>query len=404
MTAIVRQFGFGGWPKKFFCGLLALIFSRAGVAQNLQLVLPSQTDTNITQFNNYQFVYLNTNVTARGQLFVFLPGTGGAPSGYTDVVKTAANLGFHAIGLMYEDPTTMNSLCGDSPDPNGYAETRLAVINGGTNSFISIAGADSITNRLVKLLAYLATNNPAQNWGQYLAAPSNLNWPKIVIAGHSQGAGHSGLIAKTYPVARSLMFSDTDWWTPNGQLPGQPANWIFSPGVTSDEFYFGFVHVQDPLILYAEEIPTWNAYGLAQFGGPLLVESNTAPYLGSHMLTTDLPPQYNASGPNYHGATVADAATPLAADGVTPVYQPVWQFMMTGPPELPRLQITPQNAGQVQISFGTYANCSYQLQTTTNLTLGWNSSGAALNGDGMQKILNVNRSAAAQFFRVTVQY
>ncbi len=93
------------------------------------------------------------------------------------------------------------------------------------------------------------------------------------------------------------MFSDTDWWTPNGQLPGRPANWIISPGVTGAEFYFGFVHVQDPLILYAEEIPTWNAYGLAPFGGPLLVESNTAPYLGSHMLTTDLPPQPNSAGP-----------------------------------------------------------------------------------------------------------
>jgi hypothetical protein len=138
-----------------------------------------------------------------------------------------------------------------------------------------------------------------------------LIWPKIVISGHSQSAGHAGIIAKTQPVARAVMFSDTDWWTPNGQLPGQPADWISNTGVTRDEFYFGFVHVQDPLILYIEEIPTWNAYGLGQFGGPLLVESNAAPFQGSHELTTDLPPLDG----NYHGATVSDSATPLNPDG-----------------------------------------------------------------------------------------
>ena len=400
MTVIVPQFIFGGRQTKFLVCLLALTISRAGLPQNLQLVQPIQTDTNITQFNNFHYIYLNTNVTARQQLVVFLPGTGGIPVDYRDVVKTAANLGFHAIGLTYENPLTMNSLCGNSTNPDCYAEARLAVINGGTNAEISIANADSITNRLVKLIEYLAANTINQNWSQYLGAQSNLNWPKIVISGHSQGAGHAGLIAKVYPVARSVMFSDTDWWTPDGHLPGRPANWIFSADVTPDEFYFGFVHVQDPLILYAEIIPTWNAYGLGQFGGPVLVESNRAPYLGSHMLTTDLPPQNG----NYHGATVADAATPLAADGVTPIYQQVWQFMMIGPPELPQLQITPQNPGQVQIVFDTYTNYSYQAQTTTNLSSEWSNTGPLINGDGTQKNVSFNRSVAAQFYRVSVQY
>ena len=387
------------WRTRFLAGVIAFALTHCSFAQNLQVVLPSQTDTNITQFNNYHFIYLNTNLTARQQLFVFLPGTGGAPVNYQDVVKTAANLGFHAIGLMYEDPATMNSLCGDSTNPDCYAEARLAVINGGTNAEIAIANADSITNRLTKLIVYLATNNPDQNWAQFLDAQSNLNWPRIIISGHSQGAGHAGLIAKVYPVARSVMFSDTDWWTPNGKLPGQPADWISGAGLTPDEFYFGFVHVQDPLIPYVEEIPTWNAYGLGQFGGPELVESNTAPYFGSHMLTTGLPPQNG----NYHGATVADASTPLASDGVTPAYQPVWQFMMIGPPELPQLQIAPQNPGQVRITFLTFPGYSYQVETTTNLSSPWNILGAAIPGDGTQQVLNLNQVGLAQFFRVTVQ-
>ena len=396
--------------RKSFClsVLFIVAFLRAVSGQTLQLVLPSQTDTNITQFNNYHYLYLNTNVTARPQLFVFLPGTGGAPSGYQDVLKTAANLGFPAIGLMYADPVTMNSLCGRAADANAYQEARLDVINGGTNSFvdggtmtsISISSADSITNRLVKLLLYLATNNPSLNWTRYLSASAGLNWPQIIIAGHSQGAGHAGLIAKTRPVARSLMFADTDWWTPNGQLPGQPADWITSPGVTAPEYFFGFVHTNDPLILYPEELATWTGYGLDQFAPPVLVESNSAPYLGSHEFTTGLTPQ---DGTNFHGATVVDSATPLEPDG-TPVYQPVWQFMMTGPPELPQLQITLTVSNQFAVSFGTFTNCAYQLQTTTNLSSAWLNRGTPIAGDGTTKTNAFNLSGPAEFFRCGVRY
>ena len=384
--------------------LMALLLCANSPAQTLQRILPSQTDSNIVQFNNYHYVYLNTNVPPRPQLFVLLSGTGGAPAFYQDVLQTAANLGFHAAGLMYDNGVTMNSLCGDSTNPDCYVDARLATINGGTNDGVSVPNPESITNRLVKLLEFLATNNPDQNWGQFLTAQTNLNWPQIIIAGHSQGAGHAGLIAKIYPVSRSLMFDDTDWWTPGGKLPGQPANWIVAPGVTSAEFYFGFVHVQDALIPYAEEIPTWNDYGLAPFGAPTLVESNLPPYSGSHMLTTDLPPQNGTTGLDYHDATVVDNSTPLAADGVTPVYQPVWQYMLVEPPELPQLSLTPVTANQIQLSFGTFTNYNYQVQAATNLTGGWSDVDTTMPGDGSIKTISLTNSAAAQFYRVTVTY
>lgn len=387
--------GFGLWVVSLACP--------SGVAQTLQAVLPSQTDPNIVQFNNYNYVCLNTNVAARQQLLVMLPGTGGVPAGYKDILKTAANLGFHAVGVMYDNAATMYSLCADSTNPDCYAEARLAVINGGTNAEVSIPNPESITNRLVKLLAYLAAANPGQNWGQYLTS-SNLSWPRIVMAGHSQGAGHAGLIAKIYPVARSVMFDDTDWWTPNGKLPGQPANWIAAPGVTAPEYYFGFVHVQDGLISYAEEIPTWDDYGLASFGGPVLVESNASPYAGSHMLTTDLPPQDGTTGLDYHNATVVDMATPLAADGVTPIYQPVWQYLLTAPPELPQLSVALAGANRMQITFNTFTNYNYQVQAATNLAGAWNNVGAAIPGDGTMKAVLVSQTGSWQFFQVRVVY
>jgi hypothetical protein len=160
------------------------------------------------------------------------------------------------------------------------------------------------------------------------------------------------------------------------------------------------VHVQDPLILYPEELATWNDYGLTQFGGPVLVESNTAPYLGSHEFTTDLTPQ---DGTNYHGATVVDSATPLEPDG-TPVYLPVWQFMMVGPPELPRLQLDLANSKQIQIGFSTFTNYNYQVQTSSNLFSNWNDAGPIAVGNGAQTDFTFPLTGGSQFFRIAVQY
>ena len=364
---------------------------------------PSQTDANISQYNNYHFIYFNTNVAPRGQLFVFLPGTGGAPSGYTNVVRTAANLGFHAAGLMYPNGVTMNSLCADSTNPDCYAEARLAVINGGTNDMLRVSASDSITNRLVKLIQYLSLNNPNRKWQQFLDTNSLPNWPKVVVAGHSQGAGHAGLIAKRYPVARSLMFADTDWWTPNGDLPGQPASWVIKPGVTLPEYFFGFVHTNDPLIPYSEETITWTEYGLTPFGGPLLVENSVLPFQGSHELITGLTPDNFPSAQDYHGATVVDSPTPLTTGG-TPASLPVWQYMMTGPPELPQLQIAPATSNQIELTFSTFTNYSYQPEAAGDPTVTWSNFGPAIAGTGATTSLLLNLTNSCQFYRLAVLY
>jgi len=70
--------------------LFGLAFYATASGQTLQLVRPSQTDPNITQFDNYHYIYLNTNVTARPQLFVFLGH--GTFTHYTYQVQTTTNL------------------------------------------------------------------------------------------------------------------------------------------------------------------------------------------------------------------------------------------------------------------------------------------------------------------------
>jgi hypothetical protein len=64
-------------------------------------VTPSTIETGIdTSFNSPDLVSPPI-ISSQGKLFVFLPGTGGTPSYYQDIVKEAALKGYYAIGLEY---------------------------------------------------------------------------------------------------------------------------------------------------------------------------------------------------------------------------------------------------------------------------------------------------------------
>jgi len=164
--------------------------------------------------------------------------------------------------------------------------------------------------------------------------------------------------------------------------------------------YFGFIHVSDDQILFDWARATWTALGLDQFGLPVVVETDAAPYQGSHMLITELSPRDG----NYHNPTAVDVSTPLKADGVTPLFEPVWQFMLIGPPVLPRLLLNFSTNGSVQLSFETLSGYSYQLQEASALGGSWTNSIAAIAGDGTPKATMLKAQDRQTFYRVAVPY
>jgi hypothetical protein len=195
------------------------------------------------------------------------------------------------------------------------------------------------------------------------------------------------------------MFDDADWWNPGGAQPGQLAPWISAPGITPPEFYFGFTHLEDPLVLYDQQAAAWAGFRMDIFGSPTLVENSAPPYSGSHTLTTDLPPR-SGSNLEYHNVTAVDSATPLQSDG-SPTFAPVWQYMMTAPPALPRLEVNVAN--QTTISFNTYAGYSYQLQTTADLAT-WINTGASISGNDAIRSVNWTNTSSIQFVRLQVNF
>jgi hypothetical protein len=312
--------------------LFLLGFTGVAFAQRQSLYVPPRdTDPAISTNLQSHYCVLNPAVPPKNRLFVFLPGTGGTPAGYNLVCDAAADQGFHVVGLNYPNDEAVNSLCGGGTDLDCYGNVRLETLDGtDRTSLVSVDRPNSIENRLAKVIAYLHGRFPNGGWGQFLETDGSVKWPLIVIAGHSQGGGHAGIIGRYRPVDRVIMYAALDYNVRVGRL----ANWIAfpqnTPNATPPEKFWGFIHQRDELVN-----PTlttgigWTAYGMSAFGPVVNVDSAFVPFSGTHSLTSNLDlPDPNS---NFHGMIVVDARTPRFGDG-TPVYKPVWDYLLTGKP------------------------------------------------------------------------
>ena len=239
--------------------------------------------------------------SANGRLFVLLPDVGARPEDYGDILRNAAAGGYDAIGLSYINDVRTLELCSRATDDRCQEDVRLETIFGEDHGArVDVSPADSIISRLVALLIYLG-------WEDYVAAGEPV-WSAIVIAGHSEGAGHAALIAGLERADRVILFSGPE-----------PAPWTLAPRATPAEREFAFAHVDDPLFRTFPR--SWT--NLAIPGPPTNIDARSLPYGDSHQLVTSVPP---ADG-NAHDAPVVDTATPRDADGL-PVYRDAWCLVL----------------------------------------------------------------------------
>jgi hypothetical protein len=274
------------------------------------------------------------SVAPRGRLLVFVPGTQGRPSQYSYILRAGASRGFHAVGVNYPNQVAMGSLCQISTDPDCYWSARSVVVFGGGTPVAGqspVTPADSIVNRLNRLLVWLHANQPGEGWGQYLLGDLTVDWRKVVLAGHSQGGGHVGVLAKSVELARAVYFSSPEDWN---ALTDQPARWTANrPNVTPGDRQFGFGSDADTLVPNAHAFAHWDGLGLAKpLAGPVSVDTAAAPYSGSRQLRTGVPYNPTSSAPTVslrnHGITVVDVSTPVDGNG-RPLFDVngVWQYL-----------------------------------------------------------------------------
>jgi S-formylglutathione hydrolase FrmB len=284
-------------------------------------VLPRSTDACITQALDSHFVVRAPAVAPVGRLLVFLPGTGAVPQNYQLILAQAALAGYHAIGLTYPNAQAVGVLCA-AQAVSCYGATRLEILTGeSASSVVDVARSNSIENRLVKLLAFMQTAEPAGNWRQFLNTDSTMAWSQVAVSGHSQGGGHALFIAQRHAVYRGSTYASAGDLLPNSATP---APWVTQPYATPTSRLAGFISTADELVAPTPTLATWASIGLA--GAAVNVDVIPAPYgTGQRFVTSAAPANpLVAIGPN-HNVVVVDANTPKVGPSSTPVFAAVWR-------------------------------------------------------------------------------
>jgi predicted esterase len=211
----------------------------------IDCIMPSETDPAIKRYDRVHYVLFNENSPPTANLLLFMTGTGGEPPGPLAFLHQAADAGYRVISLDYNDEPAVAVYCPRRPPACSGNFRRMRIDGAGVSIDLAIDNtrAETIVNRLSKLLAYLDRKAPQLNWAAYLdnGLP---NWPRIAVAGQSQGAGMAAYIAKEYPVARVLLFSSPwDFVQSGGNRTLAP--WIAMPAKTPPERWFGGYHERE---------------------------------------------------------------------------------------------------------------------------------------------------------------
>jgi hypothetical protein len=296
-------------------------------------VVPRNTDPAIgAAFNSPHTTYVNRDIVIekapqssqdRHELLVFLPGTNGKADGAKAFCELAAELGYHVVNLMYPDDIAA-SICAGDNKPKAFEEFRMALIAGGQSKYISITRADSIENRLAKLLRYLHANHADEGWNQFSNEDGTVKWSTIAVAGQSQGGGHAALIGIKHRVTRVVSTGAPKDFS---KKLDAPAAWYALESATPKACFFTFNHVQDPKGCTPKQLQmNLTALKLDAFGPPVDVTQKDSPYLHTRILMTSYP-AVAVEGPNSKGAKIAH--TSVIASSNASRWQKVWTYMLT---------------------------------------------------------------------------
>ena len=173
--------------------------------------------------------------------------------------------------------------------------------------------ANSIENRLNKVLVHLATAYPTEGWDKFLdASGAAPKWSEVVIAGASLGAGEAAIIATQHVVPRVALISG---WT--DAMHG----WVV-PGVTPTSRYFALIHARENF--YGRTCSAYVKLGLPSCpadvttveGKARLVENLPLPF-GTPLLVTNVEPPIPAVPvtDRFLPSTTRDGYIPTETDG-----------------------------------------------------------------------------------------
>jgi hypothetical protein len=277
------------------------------------------------------YVWFNPSAIGNSKLLVFMPGTKNVPASWQRLGEEAARMGYHVINLMYHNDVGVDAACRGGDKPRDCSENmRLEILDGSDRgNRVTVTPANSIYNRLAKVLLHLKENYPGEGWAKFLDE-GRPKWEMITVSGQSQGAGQAALIGKLHRVARVVLFSGPPDARCNALipppvcLPGEVDQWV-SIGETPADDYYALFHHRDNFGVGIRA--NLRALGLESFGAAVFAELSEPPYGGAHIITTDLMPTLGYDAPNPHQSSARDNNTPLGPDG-TPRLRDAWRYLL----------------------------------------------------------------------------
>lgn len=283
---------------------------------------PASTDRCISERLDSHLAQRAVTVAPKGRLFVFLPGGGAGATDYRLIGAQAARSGYHALGITYPNASPVSTLCNGRP-ASCYGDTRRTILTGRSVSpAISVSRANSIENRVIRLLQFMQVTDPDGAWNQFLVGDTAVRWSAVSVAGHAQGGADALFIAQRHEVLRATTYASFGDALPSGQ---NVAPWLTQPFATPMSRVFGLISSLDEVTSPFTTLAVWSAIGM----GTLLVDVDITamPYGASQRFITAAAP-INARfsvAPN-HNVVALDFNTPRFSNA-TPAFAAVWRAL-----------------------------------------------------------------------------
>lgn len=308
-------------------------------------VEPNATDPAITvDLVNQNFATTPAGTPA-GKLAVILPGTSASTLGYTEMTRALRNRGYHVIVLRYSSSVATYAACPDAAAaaaPDCFRTFRSEVTFGSgvadpsghtyDNPAVNVSRANSVVNRLTKLIDRLVATAPNNGWGQFQvrnpagactqADPTyggcSIDWTKVAAVGHSQGAGVALYLSKFFPLDRVVMLSGSFDAYDLGGGNYTVAPWITEAPLAVPTSSIGvMVHTSDPNVGRIRSV----ASGVGVTGPETDVGSSSSPFGGSRWLATSQTATCPLDSAPSHNSTAVDGCVP---DGA---YDDAWTYL-----------------------------------------------------------------------------
>jgi len=286
-------------------------------------------------YSNSDNVALPPSGAAKGVLNVFLAGTGAPADCCTGFLQSGIKNGLHTLGLSYQfckfSVSATAQWCNtNEPGQCGCQEGvhREVILGGGgklSGGLVNVTEKNSIVSRLIASLRYLDTHFATEGWGQFLTSGGGVDWSKVVVSGHSQGAGHAAYIAKMLQgVRRAVLLSGAEDQNVSCSWQGQPG-WRTPP---EWDRVRAFAHGEEDELNFIEA--NWKAAGWAQEGWTDIGDGSQSPptWANATALLTHIPPRQPGGRAN-HLSTALDAYTPVDGLGESLYSIAVWPYLLT---------------------------------------------------------------------------